>query len=355
MPVGIIRQHCQGLYGMKKVLCVLALCVVTSVVVADTSDYIWNQQFEKKSAKAAEGNLKAQYDVGNMYLKGQGTLQNAKEAYKWFEKAAAKGYSRAQYKLGYLYHRGEGVKKDSGKAFKWVSKSAEQGYKPAMYYLGKLYAAGDGVKVNIQRAVKWHKKAYAAGYNPAKREVERLEAKLALQQQKREEQFDPRPVQVAKVVAPKPKPAPRPKARVVKRKPVGSKLSKQAAKDLITANEWQLKGKPAVLFPSSVMKCKSKADNLVCESKEMEYDESYGVISYTMRATYSNFSNKGEFTGEYYKYITLIFPNDPDDPDVVIPLEYGDQKKELMSCRAYGGNVTCYRGKKREKVVYKRI
>ena len=340
---------------MKKVLCMLCLFFVTSVVVADTSDYIWNQQFEKKSAKAAEGNLKAQYDVGNMYLKGQGTMQDAKEAYKWFEKAAAKGYSRAQYKLGYLYHRGEGVKKDSSKAFKWVSKSAGQGYKPAMYYLGKLFAAGDGVKVNVQQALKWHKKAYAAGYNPAKREVERLEAKLALQQQKREEQFDPRPVQVAKVVAPKRKPAPRPKTKQVKQNPVGSKLSKQAAKNLITTNEWQLKGKPAVLFPSSVMKCKSKSDNLICESKEMEYDESYGVISYKMRATYSNFNNKGEFTGEYNKYITLIFPNDPDDPDVVIPLEYGDQKKELMRCRASGTDVTCYRGKKREKVVYKQI
>ncbi|MCK4744335.1 MAG: sel1 repeat family protein [Sulfuriflexus sp.] len=340
---------------MKKVLCVLSLFFITSVVVADTSDYIWNQQFEKKSAKAAEGNLKAQYDVGNMYLKGQGTMQDAKQAFNWFQKAAAKGYSRAQYKLGYLYHRGEGTKKDSGKAFKWVSKSAGQGYKPAMYYLGKLYAAGDGVKVSIQKALKWHKKAHAAGYNPAKREVERLEAKLALQQQRKEEaRFDPRPVQVAKV-APKRKPAPRPKARVGKQKSAGSKLSKQALKNLITGNEWQIKGKPAVLLPSPMTKCKIKAGNLVCESKEMEYDEAYGVISYTMRATYSDFNNKGEFTGEYHKYITLIFPNDPDDPDVVIPLEYGDQKKELMRCRATGRSLTCYRGAKREKVTYSRI
>lgn len=337
---------------MKYVLCLLSLFFITPVVVADTSDYIWNQQFEKKSAKAAEGNLKAQYDVGNMYLKGQGTAQDAQQAYKWFEKAATKGYSRAQYKLGYLYHRGEGVKKNNGNAFKWVSKSAGQGYKPAMYYLGKLYAAGDGVTSSISRALKWHKKAYAAGYNPAQREIEHLESKLALEKQKREVQFDPRPVKVAKVVAPK---RPKAKPRTVKKKVAARKLSKQALKALITASEWQLRGKPAVLLSSSLTNCKPKADNVVCESKEMEYDEAYGVISYTMRATYSNFNNKGEFTGEYNKYITLIFPNDPDDPDVIIPLEYGEQKKELMRCRTYGVSLTCYRGAKREKVIYKQI
>jgi len=336
---------------MNKVLYILSFLFVTSAAIADTSDYIWNQQFAKKSAKAENGNLKAQYDVGNMYLKGQGTLQDAKQAFKWFKQAAEKDYSRAQYKLGYLYHRGEGTKRDNNKAFKWVSKSAYQGYKPAMYYLGKLYAAGNGVATNTEEAMKWHKKAYAAGYNPAKREIERLEVKLALEKQKREAQFDPRPVQVAKVVAPKP----RPKAQAKKRKVAKQQLSKQALKNLIASNEWQLKGKPAVLLPSSIMKCKTKASDLVCESKEMEYDESYGVISYTMRATYSDFSNKGEFTGEYNKYITLIFPNDPDDPDLVIPLEYGTQKKELMRCRASGANVTCFRGEKREKVVYSRI
>jgi len=337
---------------MKKVLCVLSILFFASGVVADTGDYIWNQQFEKKNIKAAAGDLKAQYDVGNMYLKGQGTTHNAKEAFKWFKKAADQNYSRAQYKLGYLYHRGEGTAKNNDLAFKWVGKSAGQGYIPAMYYLGKLYAAGDGVEKNTQRALKWHKKAYNAGYNPAKREIERLESKLALAEKKREVRFDPRPVKASKP-APRPKVVPKRVVKTAKKKKPNKQWNKQTLQTLIANNEWQLKGKPAVLLPSSVMKCKSKIDSLVCESKELEYDEAYGVISYKMRATFSDFSNKGEFTGEYNKFITLIFPNDPDDPDLVIPLDYGTQKKELMRCRAINREVTCYRGEAREKVTYK--
>jgi len=334
---------------MKKILLVLCLLSVASVGVADTSDYIWNQQFEKKMIKAETGNLKAQYDVGNMYLKGQGTAVNAKEAFKWFKKAAEKGYSRAQYKLGYLYHRGEGTKQNHSKGFKWVNKSAQQSYKPAMYYVGKLYAVGEGVNKNINKALEWYKKSYAAGYNPAKREIERLEAKIALQK-KREVVFDPRPVRVVKP-APRPKPKPKAKQRVIKT----VKLNEKIVKDILLSNEWQLKGKPALLLPSSMTKCKEKAGNLLCESKELEYNEPYGVVSYTMRTTFSNFSNRGEFTGEYNKFITLIFPDDPDDPDLIIPLDYGTQKKELMRCKVTGRDVTCYRGEKREKVTYRKI
>ena len=339
---------------MKKVLLALSLFSVALLGVADTSDYIWNQQFEKKMVKAEAGNLKAQYDVGNMYLKGQGTTRDAKEAYKWFKKAAEKGYSRAQYKLGYLYHRGEGTKQNHGKGFKWVNKSAQQSYKPAMYYLGKLYAAGEGVKQDINKALAWHKKSYAAGYNPAKREIERLEAKLALQKQ-RQVAFDPRPTPVAKVVRAKPKAKPRPKPKVKARKVKTVKLNEKIVKDIILSNQWQLKGKPALLLPSKMTTCKQKLNKLRCESKEMEYNESYGVISYIVQTSFSNFTNRGEFTGEYNKNITLIFPDDPDDPDLVIPLEYGPQKKELMRCKIMGRDVTCYRGEKREKVTYRKI
>jgi len=332
---------------MKKVLSVVCLLFVTVVGIADTSDYIWNQQFEKKIVKAQAGDLKSQYDIGNMYLKGQGTARNEKEAFKWFNTAAKKGYARAQYKLGYLYHRGEGAKKNNSRAFNWVSKSAQQGYKPAMYYVGKLYAEGEGVVQDINKALEWHKKSYAAGYNPAKREITRLEAKIAAAN-KRNVAFDPRPKRVAKASA---KPKPRAKQTVSR----GIRLDEKATKELLLNNKWSLKNKPAESLPSVVTKCEQKQGRLSCKSKELEYDEPYGVISYIVQTKFSDFSNQGEFTAEYNKNITLIFPNDPDDPDVVIPLEYGPQKKELMRCKLTTNDVVCYRGEKREKVVYSRI
>jgi len=332
---------------MKKVLLVLSLLSVSLLSVADTSDYIWNQQFQKKMIKAEAGDLKAQYDIGNMYLKGQGTARDEKEAFKWFNAAAGKGYARAQYKLGYLYHRGEGVKKNNSKAFKWSNKSAQQGYKPAMYYVGKLYAKGDGVGKDLNKAIEWHKKSYAAGYNPAKREIDRLEEKLAAAKQ-RNVAFDPRPKAAPK---PRSKPKSKPKPKVVK----SVRLSEKAIKDILLNNKWQLKDKPAASLPSSATKCLQKQGKLSCKSKEMEYDEPYGVISYIVQTNFRNFTNRGEFTAEYNKNITLIFPNDPDDPEVVIPLQYGPQKKELMSCKVIASDIVCYRGEKREKVTYRRI
>lgn len=333
---------------MKNLVFIFLLLVWTSVSVADTSDYIWNQQFEKKMIKAEQGNLKAQYDIGNMYLKGQGAVRNTKQAFQWFKKAAEGGHSRAQYKLGYLYHRGEGTKQNHSKGFKWVSKSAKQSYKPAMYYVGKLYASGDGVTKNIKVAIDWLKKSDAAGYNPAKREIKRLEAKLALEK-KRQVPFDPRPTPVAKVVRAKPKAKPKPKPVKIVR------LNENQVKQILLGNKWQLKGKPAVVFPSTATSCKQVLGKLSCESKEMEYDESYGVVSYTMQTTFSDFSNQGDFTSEYNKNVTLIFPNDPDDPDLVIPIDYGPQAKEAMRCKVTGAVVTCFRGEKREKVTYRKI
>jgi len=334
---------------MNKILLALGLFSVALQGIADNSDYIWNQQFSKKMVKAEAGNLKAQYDIGNMYLKGQGTALNQQEAFKWFQKAAEKNYARAQYKLGYLYHRGEGVRQNDSLAFKWAYKSAQQSYKPAMYYVGKLYAEGDGVNKDINKALEWHKKSYAEGYNPAKREIARLEAVLAAEK-KRQVAFDPRPKPAARVARAAPKPKPKP--RVVNK---AVKLSGKSIKDVLVNNKWQLKNKPADLLPSSMTECKESQGKLVCQSKELEYDEPYGVISYTVKTTLSDFSSNGEFTGQYNKNITLIFPNDPDDPDVIIPLEYGPQKKEMMRCKAMSDEVVCYRGAKREKVTYSKI
>jgi TPR repeat protein len=50
--------------------------------------------------KAAEqGHASAQYNLGMMYLKGQGVTHNYQEAAKWFQKAAEQGHAKAQKAL----------------------------------------------------------------------------------------------------------------------------------------------------------------------------------------------------------------------------------------------------------------
>ena len=80
--------------------------------------------------KAAEqGDAKAQYNIGNMYLQGQGVPRNYKEALRWFMKAAEQGFADAQFNTGALLVGGqEGVLRDLRTALKWMRLAAAQGH-----------------------------------------------------------------------------------------------------------------------------------------------------------------------------------------------------------------------------------
>lgn len=341
----IVFGNYGGVEGVMKKLITLVAVLFVTMAQADNSDYIWNQQFEKKFALAQQGDVKAQYDIGNMYLKGQGTARNAREAFSWFSKAAKQGYSRAEYKLGYLYQRGTGVGKDQNKAYSWLKKSAEKDYTPAMFYLGKLYV-GRG---DYENALIWYKRADEKGYHPAKAEIPRMKEKIASNKAQRAPVpvVAPKPKAEVKIVAQKVSPPPA-------RKPA-KQISKKTryARAVVSSGNWRLAGKPADLLPSDISVCQARGDKIICESDEQEKEEKYGVVSYKMNAEILNFNNDGEFSVEYQKNVTLIFPSDPDNPELVIPINYGLQKKELMRCKLVDTEIACYRGVNREKVVFK--
>lgn len=81
--------------------------------------------------RANEGNVEAQYQLGQFYLTGNGTLQDFEEAVKWFTLAAEQNYAPAQYELGLLYHLGQGVNIDNEKSYMWLNLSAAAGLERA--------------------------------------------------------------------------------------------------------------------------------------------------------------------------------------------------------------------------------
>ena len=94
---------------------------------------------------AEKGHATAQFYLGAMYDKGQGTLQNTKEAIKWYTKAAEQGSARAQSGLGVMYNHGYGTPQDYRAAIKWYTKAAEQGVAKAQNNLGAMYVEGKGI------------------------------------------------------------------------------------------------------------------------------------------------------------------------------------------------------------------
>ena len=112
---------------------------------------------------AEQGDVNAQYSLGQIYRKGEGVSRDYAKAVKWYRKAAEQGYADAQFKLGVMYHNGKGVPQDDAEAVKWYRKAAEQGNSYAQRNIGVMYHNGKGVKQDTTEAVKWYRKAAEQG------------------------------------------------------------------------------------------------------------------------------------------------------------------------------------------------
>jgi TPR repeat protein len=112
---------------------------------------------------AQAGDMRAQYNLGVMLLKGAGIARDAQAALDWYRRSAEQGYAAAQHGLGVMYYRGNGVAEDHEQAAKWFVKAAEQDFAQAQLNLGVMYFTGRGVPKDGAEVVKWITLAAAKG------------------------------------------------------------------------------------------------------------------------------------------------------------------------------------------------
>jgi TPR repeat protein len=127
----------------------------------DRKDYPEALLYFRKAA--AQGDAKAQNNLGVMYDNGLGVAQDYKEAMKWYRLAAAKGLATAQTNLGLMYYNSQGVAQDYKEAMKWFRLAADQGAASAQFNLGQAYRNGQGVTQDYKEAVKWYRLAADQG------------------------------------------------------------------------------------------------------------------------------------------------------------------------------------------------
>lgn len=118
---------------------------------------------------AEQGNVVAQVNLGNLFMKGLGVRQNYGEAARWYRNAAEQNERLAQSKLGILYYYGLGVPKDPEEAARWFEKAARQGEPSAQTVLATLYAQGEGVQRDLAQAYYWYTLAAEQGSEEALR------------------------------------------------------------------------------------------------------------------------------------------------------------------------------------------
>jgi TPR repeat protein len=84
----------------------------------------------------------AAFKLANWHL----TAQEIGKALRWYERAANAGHVRAQYNLGLLYLKGEHVPWDGFTGTAWISKAAKNGDAKAQALLQRLRNAPVKVK-----------------------------------------------------------------------------------------------------------------------------------------------------------------------------------------------------------------
>lgn len=97
---------------------------------------------------ATQGEVGAQYNVGNLYKDGVGVQRNYSQAAYWYRKAAEKGHRRARSELGNLYLNGRGVPQNAVEGTAWAALSSmNEARKYNIRISGVTLSPGDEIKV----------------------------------------------------------------------------------------------------------------------------------------------------------------------------------------------------------------
>ena len=129
-------------------------------ITASQNDYAVNLILHHKSAKkavfwlrkAAETDVKSQFNLGLIYARGDGITPDDDAAIQWWKQAEKNDSARAKMMLGLFYNLGRGVGRSEKEAVHWYEQAAKLGDNNASYNLGVLYYNGRGIDRNYNKA-----------------------------------------------------------------------------------------------------------------------------------------------------------------------------------------------------------
>jgi hypothetical protein len=105
---------------------------------------------------AAKGNPKAEAQLGEMLLRGDGVAKDEKRGVALLEKAARAGNSAAAFRIGMLLMNGErGVANDPARALAYFRAAAAGGEAEAFFNIGAAHGSARGVKRDYAEALGW--------------------------------------------------------------------------------------------------------------------------------------------------------------------------------------------------------
>ena len=116
----------------------------------------------------------ASYNLGLLYLNGQGCVKNVDKGLQELARAASLGHVKAQKKLGDAYYFGEITKKDLEAAYSYYLAAAENGDAYSMYSVGYMIVCKEKLGVDKYTGIDWLQKAARLGNEPAKTALKKI-------------------------------------------------------------------------------------------------------------------------------------------------------------------------------------
>ena len=109
----------------------------------------------------------ALYNLGVIYLNGDGCAKNIQNGLQELAKAANLGHINAQKKLGDVYYFGKITAKDLEKAHSFYLMAAENGDAYSMYSIGYMIVKKEYLLADRYTGISWLQKASYLGYKAA--------------------------------------------------------------------------------------------------------------------------------------------------------------------------------------------
>ena len=117
--------------------------------------------FIRYTDSAEQGYMKAQHNLGLMYINGLSTDTNPELGYEWIAKAAAQGFALSQFMMGVaLTMEGSPLQQDITRGLEYYEAAALQNYPEALTQLGEHFAFRE---VNYSKAGDYFDKGAALG------------------------------------------------------------------------------------------------------------------------------------------------------------------------------------------------
>jgi uncharacterized protein len=115
----------------------------------------------------ARGDDQGPYALGVLREEGPaasgGPSKSTLRAAFWFRIAGQRGHVDAMFNLGRLYLAGEGVPSDAATAYVWFLRAAKAGDAQAQLIVATMLASGQGTPEDTKEALVWYYRAKAAG------------------------------------------------------------------------------------------------------------------------------------------------------------------------------------------------